>query len=95
METIPVSDEVSDLVEKLGSFYTEVDGEDEPEETEVEKRPYTRPFAKHSGTHIIRDTNNNSTLRGISKEGEKRNTLHRGHCCSCGVWSHRFIFLSL
>uniref|UniRef100_A0A3B4TNV8 Acyl-CoA-binding domain-containing protein 5 n=1 Tax=Seriola dumerili TaxID=41447 RepID=A0A3B4TNV8_SERDU len=49
LETIPISDEVTDLVQKLGNFYTEVDGEEEEaEESEVERRPFTRPFAKHA-----------------------------------------------
>ncbi|KAM9720223.1 acyl-CoA-binding domain-containing protein 5A-like isoform 2-T4 [Menidia menidia] len=46
LETIPVSDDVSELVQMLGSFYTEVDGEgEEVEENEVDKRAFTRPFA--------------------------------------------------
>ncbi|XP_034412213.1 acyl-CoA-binding domain-containing protein 5-like isoform X5 [Cyclopterus lumpus] len=47
LETIPISDEVSDLVEKLGNFYTEVDregGGEEEEDNEVDRRPFTRPF---------------------------------------------------
>ncbi|XP_018532916.1 acyl-CoA-binding domain-containing protein 5A isoform X2 [Lates calcarifer] len=49
LETIPISDEVSDLVQKLGNFYTEVDGEgEEAEENEVDRRPFTMPFAKHA-----------------------------------------------
>ncbi|XP_056276171.1 acyl-CoA-binding domain-containing protein 5A-like isoform X2 [Pseudoliparis swirei] len=54
LETIPISDEVSDLVEKLGNFYTEVNrGEEEEEEEEEEdneedQRPFTRPFASPS-----------------------------------------------
>ncbi|KAK9538834.1 hypothetical protein VZT92_003982 [Zoarces viviparus] len=50
LETIPVSDEVSDLVEKLGNFYAEVDreGEGEGEEDEVDSRSFTRPFANHA-----------------------------------------------
>lgn len=49
LETIPISDEVSDLVQKLGNFYTEVyrDGE-EAEESDVDRRPFTRPFAQHT-----------------------------------------------
>ncbi|XP_041848081.1 acyl-CoA-binding domain-containing protein 5A-like isoform X1 [Melanotaenia boesemani] len=43
LETIPISDDVSELVQKLGNFYTEVDGEEE-EGNEVDKRPFTRPF---------------------------------------------------
>ena len=50
LETIPISDEVSDLVQTLGNFYTEVDGErEEGEDTDVDSRPYTRPFANHAG----------------------------------------------
>ncbi|XP_068557639.1 acyl-CoA-binding domain-containing protein 5A-like isoform X4 [Cebidichthys violaceus] len=49
LETIPVSDEVSDLVEKLGNFYAEVDRDGEGEEdSEVDSRPFTRPFANHA-----------------------------------------------
>ncbi|KAF7223038.1 acyl-CoA-binding domain-containing protein 5-B isoform X3 [Nothobranchius furzeri] len=43
LETIPVSEDVSELVEKLGDFYTE--GEEVGWETD--KRPFTRPFAEH------------------------------------------------
>lgn len=53
METIPISDEVSDLVQTLDNFYTVVDGEGddgEAEENEVDRKPFTRPFAQHSGT---------------------------------------------
>ncbi|KAM4551666.1 acyl-CoA-binding domain-containing protein 5A-like isoform 1-T1 [Odontesthes bonariensis] len=49
LEAIPVSDDVSELVQKLGSFYTQVDGEgEEVEENEVDKRPFTRPFEGHA-----------------------------------------------
>ncbi|XP_019962120.1 acyl-CoA-binding domain-containing protein 5A-like isoform X2 [Paralichthys olivaceus] len=49
LETIPISDEVSDLVQKLGNFYIEIDGGvEEAEENEVDRRPFTRPFAKHA-----------------------------------------------
>ncbi|XP_039998718.1 acyl-CoA-binding domain-containing protein 5A-like isoform X2 [Xiphias gladius] len=49
LETIPISDEVSDLVQMLGNFYTEVDREgEEAEENEVDRRTFTRPFAKHT-----------------------------------------------
>lgn len=53
LETIPISDEVSDLVQKLGNFYTEVyrDGE-EAEESDVDRRPFTRPFAQHTTGNI-------------------------------------------
>ncbi|KAM9789579.1 acyl-CoA-binding domain-containing protein 5A-like [Neosynchiropus ocellatus] len=44
LETIPVSDEVSDLVQKLGDFYTEVEGEDVVGKNH-EKSTFTRPFA--------------------------------------------------
>ncbi|CAK6952106.1 acyl-CoA-binding domain-containing protein 5A-like isoform X1 [Scomber scombrus] len=48
LETMPISDEVSDLVLKLGNFYAEVEGED-AEENEVDRKPFTRPFANHAG----------------------------------------------
>ncbi|XP_034469474.1 acyl-CoA-binding domain-containing protein 5A-like isoform X2 [Hippoglossus hippoglossus] len=49
LETIPISDEVSDLVQKLGNFYIETDGEgEEAEENEVDRRVFTRPFAQHA-----------------------------------------------
>ncbi|KAM7378925.1 hypothetical protein PAMP_004513 [Pampus punctatissimus] len=47
LETIPISDEVSDLVQKLGNFYTEIEGE-EAEENAVDRKPFTRPFANHA-----------------------------------------------
>lgn len=51
LETIPISEEVSDLVQKLGGFYTEVDTEgEEAEENGVDRRPFTRPFAEHAGS---------------------------------------------
>lgn len=64
---MPISDEVSELVYELGDFYTEVDQEgEEAEENEVDQRPFTRPFASHTG--IVRDQqrHNNSTLEGTS-----------------------------
>ncbi|XP_037642172.1 acyl-CoA-binding domain-containing protein 5A-like isoform X1 [Sebastes umbrosus] len=49
LETMPVSDEVSDLVQTLGNFYSEVDREgEEAEDNEVDSRPFTRPFANHT-----------------------------------------------
>lgn len=77
LETIPISDEVSDLVQKLGNFYTEVDGEgEEAEENEVDRRPFTRPFAQHSGND--QQCYTNSTLEGTAEE-------KRGLCCLSGV----------
>ncbi len=62
LETIPVSDEVSDLVQKLGNFYTEVDKEgEEAEENEVDRRPFTRPFAQHAGNVHDQLCHNKST----------------------------------
>lgn len=54
LETIPISDEVSELVQKLGNFYSEVDGE-EVEENAVVSRPFTRPFADHKGNLSYKD----------------------------------------
>lgn len=49
LETIPISNEVTDLVEILGNFYTEVESNDEEDEEHVaEKRPFVRPFAMHA-----------------------------------------------
>ncbi|XP_039671696.1 acyl-CoA-binding domain-containing protein 5-B-like isoform X2 [Perca fluviatilis] len=49
LEAIPISEEVSNLVQKLGNFYTEVDVEgEEAEEIERDRRPFTRPFAYHT-----------------------------------------------
>ncbi|XP_034071069.1 acyl-CoA-binding domain-containing protein 5-B-like isoform X3 [Gymnodraco acuticeps] len=49
LETIPISDEVSDLVQKLGNFYTDGEREKgEAEDHEVDSRPFTRPFANHA-----------------------------------------------
>ena len=54
LETIPVSEEVSELVEKLGNFYSEVDGAgDQVEQNEVDKRAFTRPFADCAGERVI------------------------------------------
>ncbi|XP_068197061.1 acyl-CoA-binding domain-containing protein 5-B-like isoform X2 [Antennarius striatus] len=45
LETIPVSDNVSDLLQKLGTFYTEVDGEEgDAGEPEVDRTRFTRPL---------------------------------------------------
>ncbi|KAE8291268.1 Acyl-CoA-binding domain-containing protein 5A [Larimichthys crocea] len=51
LETIPISDEVSDLIQTLDNFYTVVDGEEdeaEAEENGVDRKPFTRPFAQHA-----------------------------------------------
>ncbi|XP_033960068.1 acyl-CoA-binding domain-containing protein 5A-like isoform X1 [Pseudochaenichthys georgianus] len=49
LETIPISDEVSDLVQKLGNFYTDGEREEgEAEDHEVDSKPFTRPFANHA-----------------------------------------------
>ncbi|XP_032422178.1 acyl-CoA-binding domain-containing protein 5A-like isoform X1 [Xiphophorus hellerii] len=48
LETIPISEEVTELVQRLGNFYTEVDGEGEEEGNEAVRRPFTRPFAEHA-----------------------------------------------
>ncbi|XP_038134799.1 acyl-CoA-binding domain-containing protein 5A-like [Cyprinodon tularosa] len=49
LETIPISEEVTELVQRLGNFYTQVDEEEEEEGNEIDKRPFTRPFAEHAG----------------------------------------------
>lgn len=72
METIPISDEVSDLVQKLDNFYTEIDGDgEEAEEYEVDRRPFTRPFAQHAGN-----------FHRKARQRKKKNTNQRGLCCS-------------
>ncbi|XP_026168449.1 acyl-CoA-binding domain-containing protein 5-like isoform X3 [Mastacembelus armatus] len=70
LETIPISDEVSDLVQKLGNFYTEVDGEEE--ENEVDRRPFTRPFANHGDLRMLKveDKRWKSGTRGSSSSVE-------------------------
>lgn len=69
LETIPISDEVSDLVQKLGNFYTEVDRDgEEAEESGVDRRPFTRPFAQHTGNINDGRSHDNSTLEGILKD---------------------------
>ncbi|XP_029310131.1 acyl-CoA-binding domain-containing protein 5-B-like isoform X3 [Cottoperca gobio] len=77
LETIPISDEVSELVEKLGNFYTEIDGEEEveAEENEVDRRPFIRPFANHAGwrpdpTLLMVDKRWRSDTRGSSSSME-------------------------
>ncbi|XP_024130011.1 acyl-CoA-binding domain-containing protein 5 isoform X1 [Oryzias melastigma] len=63
LETVPISDEVSQLVQKLGNFYTEVDGDD-VEENAVDSRPFTRPFADHQGFGDLWDD-----IQNIQEEG--------------------------
>eukprot|EP00066_Takifugu_rubripes_P025719 XP_011614985.1 PREDICTED: acyl-CoA-binding domain-containing protein 5A-like isoform X1 [Takifugu rubripes] len=46
LETIPISDEVSDLVQKLDNFFMEVDTFDD-EENDVNSRSFSRPFEQH------------------------------------------------
>ncbi|XP_044074622.1 acyl-CoA-binding domain-containing protein 5-B-like isoform X4 [Siniperca chuatsi] len=77
LETIPISDEVSDLVQKLGNFYTEVDGEgEEAGENEVDRRPFTRPFAQHADWSpdptllMVEDKRWRSDTRGSSSSME-------------------------
>ncbi|CAJ1071672.1 acyl-CoA-binding domain-containing protein 5A-like isoform X4 [Xyrichtys novacula] len=77
LETMPISEEVSDLVEMLGSFYTEVDGDErDPEENEVDRRPYTRPFAHQAGWSpdprllMVEDKRWRSDTRGSSSSIE-------------------------
>ena len=49
-----MSEEVSELVAKLGNFYAEVDGAgDQVEQNEVDKRAFTRPFAGCAGERVI------------------------------------------
>uniref|UniRef100_A0A3B5LJE6 ACB domain-containing protein n=1 Tax=Xiphophorus couchianus TaxID=32473 RepID=A0A3B5LJE6_9TELE len=48
LETIPISEEVTELVQRLGNFYTEVDGEEDEEGNGAVRRPFTRPFAEHA-----------------------------------------------
>lgn len=47
LETIPISDEVSDLVQKLDNFFMEVDNDEE--ENDMNIRSFTRPFTQHAG----------------------------------------------
>ncbi|XP_061790869.1 acyl-CoA-binding domain-containing protein 5-B-like isoform X1 [Nerophis lumbriciformis] len=47
LETMPVSNEVAELVQKLGNFYTDV-VEDEGERDEMDSRLFTRPFAQQA-----------------------------------------------
>ncbi|XP_072297192.1 acyl-CoA-binding domain-containing protein 5-B-like [Eucyclogobius newberryi] len=57
LETIPISSEVTDLVQKLGNFFTEVESNDEDaEENEVDKRPFTRPFARYTDEPAMKPT---------------------------------------
>ncbi|XP_056149157.1 acyl-CoA-binding domain-containing protein 5A-like isoform X2 [Lampris incognitus] len=76
LETIPVSEEVSDLVEKLDSFYTEVEGGGEEDgENEVDKKPFTRPFARQSER-----SSPNPVLLGL--QGRRWRSDERGSSCS-------------
>ncbi|XP_013876933.1 acyl-CoA-binding domain-containing protein 5 [Austrofundulus limnaeus] len=58
LETIPITEEVSELVQKLGNFYTEKRKEEEEEEKENEsdKTPFTRPFTEHREGLLKRPT---------------------------------------
>lgn len=61
---MPISDEVADLVQTLGNFYTEVDGErEEADESEVDSRPFTRPFANHAGNVHDQQCHNKSSIQ--------------------------------
>ncbi|KAK1878671.1 Acyl-CoA-binding domain containing protein 5A [Dissostichus eleginoides] len=77
LETIPISDEVSDLVQKLGNFYTDGEREEgEAEDHEVDSRPFTRPFANHAGYGDLWDDIQNvhgsdSTVHGLSVSSEE------------------------
>ncbi|XP_070831227.1 acyl-CoA-binding domain-containing protein 5A-like isoform X1 [Chaetodon trifascialis] len=83
LETIPISDEVADLVQKLGNFYTEVDREgDKAEENEVDRRPFSRPFAQH--TELVKPFQT-PTMEGYGdlwadiqnlQENDKDSTVH-------------------
>lgn len=54
LEAIPISSEVTDLVQKLGNFYTEVESnEEDAEESDLNKRPFTRPFANNTDEQPI------------------------------------------
>lgn len=48
---------MSDLVQELGNFYTEVyrDDEEAEYESEVDRRPFTRPFAQHHTGTMLND----------------------------------------
>ncbi|XP_053294021.1 acyl-CoA-binding domain-containing protein 5A isoform X2 [Pleuronectes platessa] len=77
LETIPISDEVSDLVQKLGNFYIEIDGEgEEAEENEVDRRAFTRPFVNHAVSTpnprllMVGDKRRRSDTRGSSSSME-------------------------
>ncbi|KAM3604369.1 uncharacterized protein V6R79_010060 [Siganus canaliculatus] len=76
LETMPISDEVSDLVQMLGNFYTEVDDGEEAEEHEMDKRPFTRPFAQHRDWSpdprllMVEDKRWGSDIRGSSSSVE-------------------------
>ncbi|KAJ4936957.1 hypothetical protein JOQ06_001541 [Pogonophryne albipinna] len=77
LETIPISDEVSDLVQKLGNFYTDGEREEgEAEDHEVDSRPFTRPFANHAGYGDLWDDiqnvhENDSIVHGLSVSSEE------------------------
>ncbi|KAI3375243.1 hypothetical protein L3Q82_021739 [Scortum barcoo] len=77
LETVPISDEVSDLVQKLGNFYMEIDGGgEEAEDNEVDKRPFTRPFAQHTGYGDLWDDIQNL------QECDKDSSVHGTSVCS-------------
>ncbi|KAM6918325.1 acyl-CoA-binding domain-containing protein 5A-like [Xenentodon cancila] len=75
LETIPISDEVADLVQRLGNFYTEVDRDEEgAEDRGLVKRPFTRPFADHEGFGELWDDIQNLQDKDSSVHGQSVNS---------------------
>ncbi|XP_028987014.1 acyl-CoA-binding domain-containing protein 5A-like isoform X2 [Betta splendens] len=74
LETIPISDEVSELVQHLGNFYTEVNVGEEAEDDDVSRRPFTRPFARAGYGDLWDDIQNleeKDSIHGISISSEE------------------------
>eukprot|EP00066_Takifugu_rubripes_P025721 XP_011614987.1 PREDICTED: acyl-CoA-binding domain-containing protein 5-B-like isoform X3 [Takifugu rubripes] len=75
LETIPISDEVSDLVQKLDNFFMEVDTFDD-EENDVNSRSFSRPFEQHGvwtpdqSLLMVDDTRWRADTRGSSSSVE-------------------------
>ncbi|XP_062337618.1 acyl-CoA-binding domain-containing protein 5A-like [Osmerus eperlanus] len=64
LETLPMTEEVSALLELLGNFYEEVEGGAEQEEED--RRPFTRPFASASGARL--KSQHSGPLKDLSTE---------------------------
>ncbi|CAF97634.1 unnamed protein product [Tetraodon nigroviridis] len=78
LETIPITDDVSDLVQKLDNFFMEVDTDDDDEENDTKSRSFTRPFAQHAGygelwddIQNVQENDKDGSVHGVSVSSEE------------------------